>query len=67
MKKMDHGSPDDLKRMYEALGTLQKEIYEKEDFEHRNEFREDYRDWKYAPECGCTRCSRMGEGVYEQI
>lgn len=67
--------PEEIKSLYEALGALQAQITDLEDFEHRDEWRSDYREWKYDPDCHCTRCthcerfrqSTVDEGVYGKI
>lgn len=59
MKKMSVGTLEGTKSLYEALGELQQRITNTDDFEHRNEFREDWRGYKFEEDCLCDRCMRF--------
>jgi hypothetical protein len=52
MTKGYQGSGDPLKSLYEALGEVQAELSDL----GLNDWNQDYRGWKYDPECECTRC-----------
>lgn len=41
-----------VKSLYEALGRLQSELTDL----GLNDWNQDYRGWKYDPECECDRC-----------